>query len=102
MGEMKINKNVETSDIKCDVYPKFVCIRVKKKLTQLRMFEEVLPDASSVKRSELTGELVITMRKKESDEMMRSLQKAEKAKKEKEEREKNEAEYEKKKKEDER
>jgi len=99
---MHIPKTVETSLLTVNVYDFYVSVRVIKKLTQLRLFEEVIPDASKIQRSELTGELVITMRKKESDEQLRNLVNAEKEKKLREMKEHEKAEYEKKKVEEER
>ena len=82
--ELKISKYIDTSDIVVNVHPNFVSVRVIKKLTQLRLFEEVIPDASKIQRSEITGDLVLTLRKKESDELLRSLNNAQKEKREKE------------------
>lgn len=71
--EMKLSKFLDTKDIDVNLYERFVSVRVKTKLTQMRTFEEIIPDASKVQRSEITGELVITMRKKIPDETMRGM-----------------------------
>ena len=82
--ELKISKYIDTSEIVAQVYPNFVSVRVLTKLTQLRLFEEVIPEGSKIQRSEITGDLIMTMRKKDSDEMLRALALADKAKKLKE------------------
>jgi protein TilB len=46
-----------------NVNPTYISVRIKGKLTQLRLDEEVYSDKSIIKRSEITGELVVIMPK---------------------------------------
>jgi len=74
---------------------------VQKKLTQLKLFETVFPEDSKIQRSELTGQLVITMKKKFPDELLRSMNNAKKLKEEEDFKKNQREEYEKKKAEEE-
>ena len=56
-------KHLDTSLIDLDVQPKYVRIRIKQSILQLALIEEVNPDKSDAKRSQITGHLVITMPK---------------------------------------
>lgn len=60
---MNIPKYLDTSLIQVNVNPTYISVRIKGKLTQLRLDEEVYSDKSIIKRSEITGELVVTMPK---------------------------------------
>jgi protein TilB len=46
-----------------DVQPSYVRVRVKDKIFQLCLPEEVKPDSSYAQRSQTTGHLIITMSK---------------------------------------
>lgn len=56
-------KHLETSLIDVDVQPKYVRILTKGKIFQLALDQEVNPDSSSCKRSQVTGHLLVTMPK---------------------------------------
>lgn len=60
---MSLPKFLDTSLIEVNLFPFFVSVRVKGKLTQVKMWEEIIVEKSEVKRSSTTGELVIKMRK---------------------------------------
>jgi protein TilB len=60
---MNIPKYLDTSLIQVNVNPTYISVRIKGKLTQLRLDEEVYSDKSIIKRSEITGELVVIMPK---------------------------------------
>lgn len=54
---------LDTSLIDVDVQPKFVRVTVKQKTFQLALNDEIRMDASTSKRSQTTGHLLITMPK---------------------------------------
>jgi len=90
--ELKIPKHMDTSLIDASVHPKLVSVRVKDKLTQMKLFEEVSIEKSEIKRSQVTGILHIKMPKANPSKDLVSLKKKreneEKAKKAEEEKQK--------------
>ncbi|CAD8090532.1 unnamed protein product [Paramecium primaurelia] len=78
--KMNIPKYLDTSLVKVNVNPTYVSVRVKDKLTQIRLDEEVFSEKSKIQRSEITGELVITMPKVNPNEILKQI--AERKKKE--------------------
>jgi protein TilB len=60
---LSLPKFLDISLIEVNLFPFFVSVRVKGKLTQVRMWEEIIVEKSEVKRSSTTGELVIKMKK---------------------------------------
>ncbi|CAK89930.1 unnamed protein product (macronuclear) [Paramecium tetraurelia] len=78
--KMIIPKYLDTSLIQVNVNPTYVSVRVKDKLTQIRLDEEVFAEKSKIQRSEITGELVITMPKVSPNEILKQI--AERKKKE--------------------
>uniref|UniRef100_H2Z733 Leucine-rich repeat-containing protein 6 n=1 Tax=Ciona savignyi TaxID=51511 RepID=H2Z733_CIOSA len=54
---------MDTSLIDADVQPWYVRVTMKGNLLQLSLLEEVKPDSSTAKRSQITGHLIITMPK---------------------------------------
>lgn len=56
-------KHMDSSLISVDIQPNYVRVTLKGKALQLALSEEVMPDASTAKRSQTTGYLVITMPK---------------------------------------
>ena len=54
---------MDSSLIDVDVQPMYVRVTLKGKSLQLALSEEVKPDSSTAKRSQVTGHLVITMPK---------------------------------------
>ncbi|XP_074642130.1 dynein axonemal assembly factor 11-like [Tubulanus polymorphus] len=61
--DLAVYKYLDTSLIDIDVQPKYVRAFVKGKAFQLELPEEVNPDASTAKRSQITGHLLVTMPK---------------------------------------
>eukprot|EP00927_Polykrikos_kofoidii_P071574 TRINITY_DN67832_c0_g1_i1.p1 TRINITY_DN67832_c0_g1~~TRINITY_DN67832_c0_g1_i1.p1 ORF type:complete len:420 (+),score=81.88 TRINITY_DN67832_c0_g1_i1:109-1368(+) len=59
--ELGVPKYLDTSKLDVDVNPLYVRIVIKEKLTQLKLPQEVRPDASKVQRSRTTGKLHIQM-----------------------------------------
>lgn len=70
---MNIPKYLDTSLIQVNVNPTYISVRIKGKLTQLRLDEEVYSDKSIIKRSEITGELVVTMPKVNVNQILKSI-----------------------------
>jgi protein TilB len=54
---------METKELNVNVSPTWVSIRIRGKLTQLRLSEEVIVSESKTERSQLTGMLTVTMKK---------------------------------------
>ena len=61
--DMKIPKHLDTSLIDVNLNPFWVSVRVKGKLTQMKLNEEIIVGESEIKRSQITGALQITMKK---------------------------------------
>merc|ERR1719263_883107 len=59
--ELGVPKYLETGELDVDVNPLYVRCVVKEKVTQLKLPQEVSPDASKVQRSKTTGSLRIEM-----------------------------------------
>merc|ERR1740138_614542 len=59
--ELAVPKYLETTALDVDVNPLYVRVVVKEKVTQLKLPEEVRPDAAKVQRSRVTGTLRIEM-----------------------------------------
>ncbi|CAH8625023.1 unnamed protein product [Heterobilharzia americana] len=58
-----VYKYMDTALIECDIRTNYVRVTLKGKILQIALPEEVRPDSSSVKRSLITGHLLITMPK---------------------------------------
>ena len=54
-----------------NINPKWVSVRIKKQLTQLRLTEEIIVHESKSERSKITGELRLTLKKLNSHEFLR-------------------------------
>lgn len=63
MLEVALGRFLDTLLIQADVQPLCVRLLVKGRLLQLALPEEVSPDASAARRSQTTGQLVVTMPK---------------------------------------
>ena len=63
MLDVPLYKFLDTSLCDVDVQPTYVRVWIKGKLLQLVLPEEVKPDSSNAKRSQITGHLLITMPK---------------------------------------
>lgn len=55
--------HLDASLLDVDVQPNYVRVTMKGKILQLSLLQEVSPDASSAKRSQTTGHLLVTMPK---------------------------------------
>lgn len=65
--EMDIPRYLETHQLDANIYPEMVSVRVKGKLTQIKLWEEVIVDQSKIQRSELTGILHFSLKKKKTN-----------------------------------
>jgi hypothetical protein len=54
-----------------NINPKWLSVRIKKQLTQVRLGEEIIVHESKSARSGITGSLLITMKKLHSHEFLR-------------------------------
>lgn len=61
--EVECPRYMETSLIECDVQPTYVRANIKSKILQLVLSDEISPDASSAKRSQATGHLLLELPK---------------------------------------
>lgn len=59
--ELAVPKYLDTTALDVDINPQYVRCVVKDKVTQLKLPQEVSPDASKVQRSRVTGKLRIDM-----------------------------------------
>ncbi|KAL4479995.1 hypothetical protein ABPG74_020511 [Tetrahymena malaccensis] len=69
--ELQVPKFMDTSFIDVNLDPKWVSVRVKGKLTQLRLDQEIIVEQSEIKRSQTTGALVIKMKKLKVNELVK-------------------------------
>ncbi|XP_037085046.1 protein tilB homolog isoform X1 [Pollicipes pollicipes] len=60
---LDVFRHMDTSLLEVDVQPTYVCVRVRQQPFQLVLSEEVKPDSSTVQRSQVTGQLLVTMPK---------------------------------------
>ena len=63
MLEVALGRFLDTSLIQADVQPGSVRLLIKGRLLQLALPDDVSPDASTARRSQATGRLVVTMPK---------------------------------------
>jgi protein TilB len=61
--EVAIPRYMDTSLVECDVQPKYVRLKIKGKVLQLVLDEEVSSDRSCAQRSQTSGHLVLTLPK---------------------------------------
>lgn len=59
--DIPVYKHMDTSLLDCDVQPNYVRVTMKGKIFQLALWKEVNCDSSTAQRSQITGNLVITM-----------------------------------------
>ncbi|XP_055919130.1 protein tilB [Eupeodes corollae] len=57
--ELKVYKFLETNHLEVDLQPKYIRVRIKGKVFQLALPEEITTSAAIVQRSQITGELLI-------------------------------------------
>ena len=60
---IKLPKYLNTDLIKTEIFPNFISIRIKDKLTQIKLWEEVFIKPKKLQRSKNTGELFIQLEK---------------------------------------
>lgn len=58
--ELGVPRFMDTSLLDVDLQPKYVRVTVKDKITQLSFAEEILVERTTVQRSSITGQLVLT------------------------------------------
>ena len=63
---------MDTSEVKVNIDPRWVSVRVRGKLSQMRLTEEVIISDSSVERSQITGMLTVKMKKVTSQPFVKS------------------------------
>lgn len=68
--ELDVPLYIETSHLKFELFPDFVSVRVKDKLTQVKLWEEIIVADSKVQRSQTTGVLMVTMKKAKFNHMV--------------------------------
>ena len=61
---------MDTSLIDREISPFFISLRVKGKLTQIKLWEEVFTEPVALQRSKVTGELYIKLKKIKYDEVL--------------------------------
>lgn len=86
--ELDIPKYMSTDLLDVNLFPNCVSIRIKGKLTQVKLWEEIIVSESKIQRSKTTGKLHITLKKFIADKDLYKLREIENRKKEKEEKEK--------------
>ena len=67
---INLPKFMDTSLIDVEIFPHHISIRVKDKLTQIKMWEEVFISPETLQRSKTTGELFIKLKKVKYDEVL--------------------------------
>uniref|UniRef100_A0A1I8MFE6 Dynein axonemal assembly factor 11-like CS domain-containing protein n=2 Tax=Musca domestica TaxID=7370 RepID=A0A1I8MFE6_MUSDO len=68
--ELDVYKYLETSHLKVDVEINYIRVVVKGKIFQIALNEEVKPSAATVRRSQITGQLVITAPKLNENKLL--------------------------------
>lgn len=77
---IQLPRFMDTSLISTEIYPNFISIMAKGKLTQIRLWEEVMTTPIELKRSSITGEVYIKLQKIKYDEVIARQIKSEKEK----------------------
>ncbi|XP_017073582.1 protein tilB-like [Drosophila eugracilis] len=68
--QLEVYKHLDTSLIDVDVQPIYTRVTVKKKIFQISYNEEVKPDQSTIQRSQITGHLMIKLKKLNVNELL--------------------------------
>lgn len=68
--ELDVPLYIDTNQLKFELFPDFVSVRVKDKLTQVKLWEEIIVEESKVQRSQTTGVLMVTMKKLKFNHMI--------------------------------
>ena len=67
---IQLPRFMDTSLISTEIYPNFISLMIKDKLTQIKLWEEVMTTPIELKRSSTTGELFIKLQKIKYDEVI--------------------------------
>lgn len=76
-------KHLDTSELVVNINPHWLSVKVKNKLIQLKLNEEIIVNESKTERSQVTGFLLLTMKKVHPHEFIRKNKEDEKNKKRK-------------------
>jgi len=82
--ELKIPKYLDTSLIDVNINPNWVSVRIKGKLTQMKLQDEIIVEKSSIQRSQITGFMTIKMQKLTPNYLLKRTLQTEEEKKKKE------------------
>ena len=82
--ELEVPKHLETSELIVNLNPNWLSVKIKNKLIQLKLSEQILVSESKSERSQTTGFLLLKMKKVNSHEFIR-YNKEQEAKRKKEE-----------------
>lgn len=74
---LHVPKYMTTDSLEVNLFPQMVSIRIKGKLTQVKLWEEIDVPESKIQRAVTTGKLHITMKKLKSTESLSRLYKKE-------------------------
>lgn len=69
--ELQVPKHLDTSELVVNINPHWVSVKVKNKLIQLKLSEEIIISESKTERSQVTGFLLIKMKKLHPHEFLR-------------------------------
>lgn len=73
---LHVPKYLSTEHLDVNLFPNLVSVRIKGKLTQVKLWEEIIVSESKIQRAMTTGKLHITMKKfKSTDALYRLYQK---------------------------
>jgi protein TilB len=73
---LHVPKYMSSDQLDVNVFPTLVSVRIKGKLTQVKLWEEIIVSESKIQRALTTGKLHITMKKfKSTDALYRLYQK---------------------------
>ncbi|EDX03127.1 protein tilB [Drosophila yakuba] len=68
--QLEVYRHLDTSLIDVDVQTLYTRVTVKKKIFQIAYIEEVKPDESTVQRSQITGHLMVRLKKLKVNELL--------------------------------
>eukprot|EP00828_Plagiopyla_frontata_P043733 TRINITY_DN6942_c0_g1_i1.p2 TRINITY_DN6942_c0_g1~~TRINITY_DN6942_c0_g1_i1.p2 ORF type:complete len:194 (+),score=55.53 TRINITY_DN6942_c0_g1_i1:451-1032(+) len=88
--DLYLPKFLDTSLTQAELFPYYVSVRVKGKLTQLKLNEEVVVEQSSIQRSQVTGILTFKMKKLNYNDVLSNYIEREKKEKAQEQKDKEE------------
>ena len=79
--EMKVPKYLDTSMLDVNLNPHWVSVKIKGKLTQMKLMDEILVEQTVIQRAQITGNLLIKMKKLNPNFLLkRTIEKEEKTK----------------------